>query len=163
MAAPSGDDPAGFPECSGLTTIRRSRSRRSRKCLGHLAELDAEGGGPILVGSGSAAVSHRELTTALTTTMTTVGLPDTFTYTTTELVSCLVEPSACASGSQGDGQQGGSRLINTTGHSTSLAITSMQLNGTGRPVLVHRISVRDEDAGGSNPATPTTRWLVTAL
>jgi hypothetical protein len=45
-----------------------------------------------------------------------------------------------------DWQQGGSRLINTTGHSTSLTITSMQLNGTGRPVLVHRISVRDEEA-----------------
>jgi hypothetical protein len=54
-----------------------------------------------------------------------------------------------------DWQQGGSRLINTTGHSTSLTIPSMQLNGTGRPVLVHRISVRDEEAVGSNPATPT--------
>src|ERR1700693_982964 len=100
MATPSGDDSAGFRECAGLTTIRRSCSRRSRKCLGYLAERDAEGGGRILVGSGSAAVSHREFTTALTTTMTTVGLPDTFTYTTTELVSCLVEPSACAYGSR---------------------------------------------------------------
>src|SRR6478672_12036129 len=45
-----------------------------------------------------------------------------------------------------DWQQGGSRQINTTGHSTPLAITSVQLNGTGRPVLVHRISVRDEEA-----------------
>jgi len=35
--------------------------------------------------------------------MTTVGLPDNFTYTTTELVSCLVEPSACAYGSEGWG------------------------------------------------------------
>jgi len=68
MAAPSGDDPVWFPECAGLTTIQRSRSRRSRKCLGYLAQRDAEGGGRILVGSGSAAVSHRELTTALTTT-----------------------------------------------------------------------------------------------
>ena len=34
MAAPSGDDPAGFPECAGLTTIRRSCARRSRRCLG---------------------------------------------------------------------------------------------------------------------------------
>ena len=41
------------------------------------------------------------------------------------------------------------------GHSTPLAITSVQLNGTGRPVLVHRISVRDEEVVGSNPATPT--------
>lgn len=40
-------------------------------------------------------------TTALTTTMTTARLPDTFTYTTTELVSGLVEPSACAYGSEG--------------------------------------------------------------
>jgi hypothetical protein len=39
-----------------------------------------------------------ELTTVLTTTMTTVGLPDTSTYTTLELVSCLVAPSACAYG-----------------------------------------------------------------
>src|SRR5258708_30355995 len=96
MAAPSGDDPAGFPDCAGMTTIQRSCSRRSRKCLGYLPERDAEGGGRILVGSESAAVSHRELTTALTTTMTTIGLPDTFTYTTTELVSCPVVSSACA-------------------------------------------------------------------
>jgi hypothetical protein len=34
MAAPSGNDPAGFPECAGLTTIRRSCARRSRRCLG---------------------------------------------------------------------------------------------------------------------------------
>jgi hypothetical protein len=33
--------------------------------------------------------------------MTTFALPDTFTYTTTELVSGLVEPSACAYGSEG--------------------------------------------------------------
>jgi hypothetical protein len=45
-----------------------------------------------------------------------------------------------------DRQQGGSRQINTAGHSTPLTITSVQLNGTGRPVLVHRISVRDEEA-----------------
>ena len=49
----------------------------------------------------SAAVSHRELTTVLTTTMTTVGLPDTSTYTTPELVSCLVTSSARAYGSRG--------------------------------------------------------------
>lgn len=42
-----------------------------------------------------------KLTTVLTTTMTTVGLPDTSTYTTIELVSCLVVPSACAYGSEG--------------------------------------------------------------
>jgi hypothetical protein len=35
---------------------------------------------------GSAAVSHRELTTLPTTAMTTVGLPDTFTYTAIEPV-----------------------------------------------------------------------------
>jgi hypothetical protein len=33
--------------------------------------------------------------------MTTVGLPDTATYTTTELISCLIAPSACTYGSQG--------------------------------------------------------------
>jgi hypothetical protein len=41
-----------------------------------------------------------ELTTVLTT-MTTVRLPDTFSYTTTELLSCLVVTSACADGSEG--------------------------------------------------------------
>lgn len=44
--------------------------------------------------AGSAAVSHRELTTVLTTTMTTVGLSDA-TYMTRELVSCLGMSSAC--------------------------------------------------------------------
>jgi hypothetical protein len=36
----------------------------------------------------------------LTTTMTTVGPPDTSTNTTIELVSCLVAPSARAYGSE---------------------------------------------------------------
>ena len=82
--------------------------------------------------------------------MTTFGLRDTSTstYTTVELVSCLVTPLARAYGSKVDWQQGGNRQINTTGHSTPLAITSVQLNGTGRPVLVQRISVRDEEAAG---------------
>src|ERR1700758_2642645 len=35
--------------------------------------------------------------------MTTAGLPDTSTYTTRELVSCLVARSACAYGSEGWG------------------------------------------------------------
>jgi hypothetical protein len=43
------------------------------------------------------------LTTGLTTTMTTVELPHAFAYTTTELVSCLVTPSARAYGSEGWG------------------------------------------------------------
>jgi hypothetical protein len=51
----------------------------------------------------NAAVSYRELTTILTTTMTTVGLPDTSAYTTREFVSRLVAPSACAYGSEGWG------------------------------------------------------------
>jgi hypothetical protein len=59
-----------------------------------------------------------------------------------------------------DRQHGGSRQINTTAHSTPLTITSVQLNGTGRPGLVYRISVRDEEVVGSNPATPTVFWLV---
>ena len=42
-----------------------------------------------------------ELTTVLTTTMTTFGLPDTFNYATVELTSCLVTPSARAYGSEG--------------------------------------------------------------
>jgi hypothetical protein len=40
-----------------------------------------------------------ELTTLLTTTMTTVGLPDTSTYTTTNLISRLVAPPARSYGS----------------------------------------------------------------
>jgi hypothetical protein len=44
--------------------------------------------------------SHRELATVLTTTMTTVGLPDTFTYAAGELVSCLIVSSARAYGSE---------------------------------------------------------------
>src|ERR1700722_2948058 len=48
----------------------------------------------------SGAISHRDLTTVLTT-MTTVGLPDASTCTTIELVSCLVVQSACAYGSEG--------------------------------------------------------------
>jgi hypothetical protein len=97
--------------------------------------------------------SNRELTTALTTTMTTVGLPDTSAYPTLELVSCLIAQSAVPTDQKVDWQQGGSRQINTTGHSTSLAITSVQLNGTGRPILVHRISVRDEEVGCSQAMT----------
>jgi len=45
--------------------------------------------------------SHCELTTVLTTTMTTVGLPDTSTYATMELASRLVAPSARTYGSEG--------------------------------------------------------------
>jgi hypothetical protein len=46
---------------------------------------------------------HAELTTVLTTTMTTVGLPDASTYTTIELASCLITPPARAYGSEGWG------------------------------------------------------------
>ncbi len=56
-----------------------------------------------------------------------------------------------------DRQQRGSRQVNTTGHSTPLTITSVQLNGTGRPVLVYRISVRDEEAVGSITRATVTR------
>ena len=74
--------------------------------------VDYRGGGYRTAGShvltidpcgGSAAVSRRELTTVLTTTMTTVGLPDTSTYTIMELASRLVAPSARAYGSEGWG------------------------------------------------------------
>jgi hypothetical protein len=40
------------------------------------------------------------LTTVLTTTMTTVGLPDTHNYATVGLASCVVTPSARAYGSE---------------------------------------------------------------
>jgi hypothetical protein len=50
------------------------------------AETDTPG--HVLVGSGSAIVSHREQSTVLTTTMTTVRLPDARAYTTMELISC---------------------------------------------------------------------------
>ena len=43
------------------------------------------------------------LTTVLTITMTTFGLPDTLNYATVELASRLVTPSACAYGSEGWG------------------------------------------------------------
>jgi hypothetical protein len=49
----------GVSRVRRVTTIRRSCSRRSRKCLGYLAERDAEGGGRILVGSGSAGFATR--------------------------------------------------------------------------------------------------------
>ena len=42
-----------------------------------------------------------ELTTVPTTTITTVGLPNTLNYATVELASCLVTPSARAYGSEG--------------------------------------------------------------
>ena len=78
------------------------------------------------------------------TTAGLTGLRDTSTYTTVELAM------------PGHWQQGGSRQINTTGHSTPLTITSVQLNGTGRPVLVHRISVRDEEVVGTHlPMQPS--------
>ena len=48
------------------------------------------------------SVFRTELTTVLTT-MTTVELPHDFTYTTTEIVPCLVAPLACAYGSEGWG------------------------------------------------------------
>src|ERR1700730_11167896 len=51
-------------------------------------------------GSGGVAVSYAELTTVLTR-MKPVGLADPSTYTTTELVSRLLVPSACAYGSEG--------------------------------------------------------------
>jgi hypothetical protein len=57
---------------------------------------------------------HRERTTILTTTMTTVGLPDTSTYTTRELVSLLVTPSACAYGSEGWGFEISSGTLSST-------------------------------------------------
>ena len=46
---------------------------------------------------------YHDLTTVLTTTMTTAGLPDASTYTTIELVSCLVTPPARVYGSEGEG------------------------------------------------------------
>jgi hypothetical protein len=52
---------------------------------------------------GSTAVSQREPTTVLTTTMTTVGASRRSTYTTIEPASCLVTPSGCAYGSEGSG------------------------------------------------------------
>jgi hypothetical protein len=59
---------------------------------------------------------HRELTTVLTTTMTTVALPDASTYMTIELVSCLVAPSACVYGSEGWGFVKGHEDLPVDGH-----------------------------------------------
>jgi hypothetical protein len=51
-----------------------------------------------------AAVSHRELTTVVTPHNDDDSrLPDAFPYTTIELVSSLVVPSACDYGSEGWG------------------------------------------------------------
>ena len=50
---------------------------------------------------GVRPISHHALTTGLTTPLTTAGLPDASTYTTIELISCLVTPPARAYGSEG--------------------------------------------------------------
>ena len=78
--------------------------------------------------------------------MTTVGLPDTPPTRQLNSRRATSRQPPERTDQKVDWQQGGSRQINTRGHSTPLTITSAQLNGTGRPVLVHRISVRDEEA-----------------
>jgi hypothetical protein len=50
---------------------------------------------------GVRPISHHALTTGLTTPLTTAGLPDASTYTTIELISCLVTLPARAYGSEG--------------------------------------------------------------
>src|ERR1700736_2184535 len=72
-----------------------------------------------------AALSHREPTTVLTTTMTTAGLPDTFTSPTRELVSSLVVPSACAYGSEGSRKS-------VVVYSTPMTRNRPELPGSGR-------------------------------
>jgi hypothetical protein len=113
VASPSGATPVLRPP--RLATVRDARRWRRRgqrhiapgsvtrrRCprLPQLRAARLATFGPRSNG-GSAAVSHRELTTVRTTTMTTVGLPDTLTYATVELASCLVTPSARAYGSKG--------------------------------------------------------------
>jgi hypothetical protein len=58
-----------------------------------LLSWSAQVNGIVVLSGRCAAVSHRELTT-VATTMTTVRLPDTPTYATVELASCLVTPTA---------------------------------------------------------------------
>ena len=53
--------------------------------------------------AGGVSLFRTEVTTVLTTTTTTIRLPDTLNYTTIELVSCLVAQSARAYGSEGWG------------------------------------------------------------
>jgi hypothetical protein len=57
-----------------------------------------------------------ELTTVLTTTMTTVGLPDTLDYATVKRASCLVTSPARAYGSEGWGFE------SLRAHSTALRV-----------------------------------------
>ena len=80
-----------------------SASKCLRRSQGETARRAAAAPGAVPAGASLAAFdsSPRELTTLLTTTMTIVRLPDTSTYTTLELVSCLIAPSACAYGSEG--------------------------------------------------------------
>src|ERR1700739_4891803 len=94
------------------------------------------------------------LTTVLTTTMTTVRLPDTSTYTTSELVLCLVAQSACADGSEGWGfeslraraahSEGAGTVKTTAGY----FLLVCELPDPGRRV---EIGVGGQGSGGARP------------
>jgi hypothetical protein len=71
--------------------------------------------------------------------MTTVGLPDTTTYTRIGLVWCLVAQSACAYGSEG-----------------SVFIRSV----SATPVVARALNPQDESSSSSS--TSTTVWLLTS-
>jgi hypothetical protein len=79
-----------------------------------------------------AAISHRELTTVLTTTMTTVGLADTSSYTTTELVPSLVEPSACTYGSEGWGFESLRARHNQTRAALTRVLSGIQMEDSSK-------------------------------
>jgi hypothetical protein len=70
---------AGLPRCGPPRPRRPDRSDRQLRIAGVGKRWECR-------------CSHDDLTTVLTTTMTTVALPDTSTYTTVELASCLVTP-----------------------------------------------------------------------
>ena len=61
------------------------------------------------------------LTTVLTTTMTTVPLPDTSTYTTSELVLCLVAPQPVPQKVGGSNPFGRAQLRGAVRHCVSTA------------------------------------------
>ncbi len=78
----------------------------SRVTRNGFATLDTSGRQRRIARYGKGLECHglrRELTTVLTTTMTTMELRDTSRYTTAGLLSCLVIRSACSYGSEGWG------------------------------------------------------------
>jgi hypothetical protein len=88
-------------------TSRSAEQRASSTSLRDgFATLDTSDGQPMIAAyeeAGGVPLFRAELTTILTTTMTTFRPLDTLNYTTVESTSCLVTPSARGYGSEGLG------------------------------------------------------------